>query len=87
MKQGEMWFGQFKEIDTPTFIYEKLAPMVDHPYGRTPMQTLLTILSRQKGSTEILQIPLPYWLIGDKNRTMTHFFLSDAAESLYNDVD
>jgi hypothetical protein len=40
-KSGENWFGQYKQIDTPTFIYEELDPMVDDPYGRTPYLPVL----------------------------------------------
>jgi hypothetical protein len=28
MERSGNWFGQYKEIDTPTFIYEELDPMV-----------------------------------------------------------
>ncbi|MDK8182104.1 hypothetical protein [Paenibacillus sp. UMB4589-SE434] len=44
MKQGETWFGQYKRIDTPTFIYEELDPMVDDPYGRTPILPVLQVV-------------------------------------------
>lgn len=40
-KSGEEWFGQYKKIDTPTFIYEEFDPMVDDPYGRTPILPVL----------------------------------------------
>jgi hypothetical protein len=43
-KQGEEWFGQYKKIDTPTFIYEEFDPMVDDPYGRTPMLPVLQVV-------------------------------------------
>lgn len=42
--QGEEWFGQYKKIDTPTFIYEEFDPMVDDPYGRTPILPVLQIV-------------------------------------------
>ncbi|MCM3132373.1 hypothetical protein M3629_06230 [Paenibacillus polysaccharolyticus] len=32
-QSGEEWFGQYKKIDTPTFIYEEFNPMVDDSYG------------------------------------------------------
>jgi hypothetical protein len=41
--QGE-WFGQYKRIDTPTFIYEELDPMVDDPYGRNPILPALQVV-------------------------------------------
>jgi hypothetical protein len=41
---GEEWFGQYKKIDTPTFIYEEFDPMVDDPYGRTPMLPVLQVV-------------------------------------------
>lgn len=41
---GETWFGQYKLIDTPTFIYEELDPLVDDPYGRTPILPVLQIV-------------------------------------------
>jgi hypothetical protein len=44
MQQGETWFGQYKQIDTPTFIYEELDPMVDDPYGRTPILPVLRVV-------------------------------------------
>ncbi|UKS30055.1 hypothetical protein LOZ80_14400 [Paenibacillus sp. HWE-109] len=44
MHQGEEWFGQYKKIDTPTFIYEELDPMVDDPYGRTPILPVLQVV-------------------------------------------
>jgi hypothetical protein len=44
MKPGEEWFGQYKKIDTPTFIYEELDPMVDDPYGRTPILPVLQVV-------------------------------------------
>jgi hypothetical protein len=44
MQQGETWFGQYKQIDTPTFIYEELDPMVDDPYGRTPILPVLQVV-------------------------------------------
>jgi hypothetical protein len=44
MRPGEKWFGQYKEIDTPTFIYEELDPLVDDPYGRTPILPVLQIV-------------------------------------------
>jgi hypothetical protein len=44
MRQGETWFGQYKRIDTPTFIYEELDPMVDDPYGRTPYLPVLQVV-------------------------------------------
>ncbi len=44
MRQGENWFGQYKQIDTPTFIYEEFDPMVDDPYGRTPMLPVLQVV-------------------------------------------
>ncbi|KAA8782521.1 hypothetical protein EC604_01490 [Paenibacillus amylolyticus] len=40
-RSGEEWFGQYKKIDTPTFIYEEFDPMVDDPYGRTPILPVL----------------------------------------------
>ncbi|WP_243643887.1 hypothetical protein [Paenibacillus pinisoli] len=43
-RSGEEWFGQYKKIDTPTFIYEEFDPMVDDPYGRTPMLPVLQIV-------------------------------------------
>lgn len=43
-RQGEEWFGQYKKIDTPTFIYEEFDPMVDDPYGRTPMLPVLQVV-------------------------------------------
>ncbi|WP_226888898.1 hypothetical protein [Paenibacillus polymyxa] len=33
-----------KKIDTPTFIYEEFDPMVDDPYGRTPMLPVLQVV-------------------------------------------
>ncbi|WAH35039.1 hypothetical protein [Alicyclobacillus dauci] len=42
--QGGEWFGQYKKIDTPTFIYEELDPMVDDPYGRSPILPVLQIV-------------------------------------------
>lgn len=44
MRQGETWFGQYKRIDTPTFIYEEFDPMVDDPYGRTPILPVLQVV-------------------------------------------
>ncbi|MNC19373.1 hypothetical protein D3C75_673030 [compost metagenome] len=41
---GEEWFGQYKKIDTPTFIYEEFDPMVDDPYGRTPILPVLQVV-------------------------------------------
>ncbi|OKP95396.1 hypothetical protein [Paenibacillus sp. P46E] len=41
---GEEWFGQYKKIDTPTFIYEEFDPMVDDPYGRTPFLPVLQVV-------------------------------------------
>lgn len=41
---GEEWFGNYKKIDTPTFIYEEFDPMVDDPYGRTPMLPVLQVV-------------------------------------------
>lgn len=41
---GEEWFGSYKRIDTPTFIYEEFDPMVDDPYGRTPMLPVLQVV-------------------------------------------
>lgn len=41
---GEVWFGQYKQIDTPTFIYEELDPLVDDPYGRTPILPVLQVV-------------------------------------------
>ena len=41
---NEVWFGQYKRIDTPTFIYEELDPMVDDPYGRTPYLPVLQVV-------------------------------------------
>lgn len=41
---NEEWFGQYKKIDTPTFIYEELDPMVDDPYGRTPILPVLQVV-------------------------------------------
>lgn len=38
------WFGQYKKIDTPTFIYEELDPFVDDPYGRSPILPVLQIV-------------------------------------------
>jgi len=43
-KNGETWFGNYKQIDTPTFIYEELDPMVDDPYGRTPILPVLQVV-------------------------------------------
>lgn len=43
-KPGEEWFGNYKKIDTPTFIYEEFDPMVDDPYGRTPMLPVLQVV-------------------------------------------
>lgn len=44
MKAGETWFGQYKQIDSPTFIYEEFDPMVDDPYGRTPFLPVLQVV-------------------------------------------
>lgn len=44
MKTGETWFGQYKMIDTPMFFYEELDPMVDDPYGRSPILPVLQIV-------------------------------------------
>lgn len=44
LKPGEEWFGQYKKINTPTFIYEEFDPMVDHPYGRTPILPVLQVV-------------------------------------------
>lgn len=44
MRPGEVWFGQYKQIDTPTFIYEEFDPMVDDPYGRTPYLPVLQVV-------------------------------------------
>jgi hypothetical protein len=44
MKPGEEWFGQYKKIDTPTFIYEELDPIVDDPYGRSPILPVLQVV-------------------------------------------
>jgi hypothetical protein len=41
---NEEWFGNYKKIDTPTFIYEEFGPMVDDPYGRTPMLPVLQVV-------------------------------------------
>jgi hypothetical protein len=41
---NEEWFGNYKKIDTPTFIYEEFDPMVDDPYGRTPMLPVLQVV-------------------------------------------
>jgi len=38
------WFGQYKRIDTPTFIYEELDPLVDDPYGRNPILPALQVV-------------------------------------------
>ncbi|MCR8656941.1 hypothetical protein [Paenibacillus endoradicis] len=43
-RQGEEWFGLYKKIDTPTFIYEEFDPMVDDPYGRSPMLPVLQVV-------------------------------------------
>lgn len=43
-QSGEEWFGQYKKIDTPTFIYEEFDPMVDDPYGRTPFLPVLQVV-------------------------------------------
>ncbi|WP_246862828.1 hypothetical protein [Paenibacillus cellulosilyticus] len=43
-RSGEEWFGSYKKIDTPTFIYEEFDPMVDDPYGRTPMLPVLQVV-------------------------------------------
>ncbi|MEC0108159.1 hypothetical protein P4H27_14465 [Paenibacillus taichungensis] len=39
-RSGEESFGQYKKIDTPTFIYREFDLMVDEPYGRTPIASL-----------------------------------------------
>lgn len=44
MRPGEEWFGQYKKIDTPTFIYEELDPFVDDPYGRSPILPVLQVV-------------------------------------------
>ncbi|KAF6574986.1 hypothetical protein JDW19_04030 [Paenibacillus polymyxa] len=41
---NEEWFGNYKKIDTPTFIFEEFDPMVDDPYGRTPMLPVLQVV-------------------------------------------
>lgn len=43
-RANEEWFGNYKKIDTPTFIYEEFDPMVDDPYGRTPMLPVLQVV-------------------------------------------
>ena len=38
------WYGQYKRIDTPLFIYEELDPFVDDPYGRSPILPVLQVV-------------------------------------------
>ncbi|WP_440109416.1 hypothetical protein [Paenibacillus sp. QZ-Y1] len=40
-RTGEEWFGQYKKIDTPIFIYEEFDPNIDDRYGRTPILPVL----------------------------------------------
>lgn len=39
-RAGEEWFGQYKKIDAPTYIYKEFNHRVDDTYGQRPIVNL-----------------------------------------------